>query len=181
MKIKLILCLFVMIFLKNNLVYSQNNTIKNIGDVSQIALPATALAMTFIKKDKKGLWKFTKSYGTTFIITRILKEAIKKERPGNAWSFDSFPSGHTSSAFSGASFLQRRYGWKYGIPAYALATFTGYSRVYSKNHDFIDVLTGAVIGIGSTYIFTTPYQQKHYQLTFNKNKESYLIGFTYRF
>ena len=162
--------------------YSQNHTIETAGDITQLALPATAVAMLIIKKDKKGVWKFAKSFGTTMVITRILKETIKKERPNHGGSFDSFPSGHTSAAFSGASFLQRRYGWKYGIPAYALAVFTGYSRVYAKKHDTIDVLAGAVIGIGSTYIFTTPYQQEHYQLTLNKNQDNnYLLGFKYTF
>jgi len=51
--------------------YSQDKTIEHIGDVTQIAVPVTALAMTLIKKDKKGVWQFAKSYGTTFVITRI--------------------------------------------------------------------------------------------------------------
>ena len=168
-------------FLFLNNCYSQNKTIEHIGDVTQIAVPVTALAMTLIKKDKKGVWQFAKSYGTTFVITRILKETIKKSRPDKHWSFDSFPSGHTSSAFSGASFIQRRYGWKIGAPAYALAAFTGYSRVHAKRHYTIDVLAGAAIGVGSTYIFTTPYQKEHYELTFSSNNDSYLIGFTYKF
>lgn len=161
--------------------YSQYKTIEHIGDVTQIAVPVTALAMTLIKKDKKGVWQFAKSYGTTFVITRILKKTISKTRPDNKWSFDSFPSGHTSSAFSGASFIQKRYGWKIGAPAYALAVFTGYSRVHAKKHYPIDALAGAAIGIGSTYIFTTPYQQEHYELTFSSQDDSYLIGFTYKF
>jgi len=132
--------------------YCQNHTIETVGDITQLALPATAVAMLIIKKDKKGVWQYAKACGTTILVTRILKEVVVKERPGEAWSFDSFPSGHTSIAFSGASFLQKRYGWKYGIPAYALATFTGYSRVYAKKHDIIDVLAGATIGIGSTYL-----------------------------
>lgn len=176
-----ILIIFICNFLFTNNSYCQDKTIEHIGDVTQLATPVTALAMALIKKDKKGVWQFAKSYGTTFVITRIFKKAIRKRRPGFRGSFDSFPSGHTSSAFSGASFIQRRYGWKIGAPAYALAAFTGYSRVHAKKHDTFDVLAGAAIGIGSTYIFTTPYQQEHYELNFSSQDDSYLIGFTYKF
>lgn len=58
-------------------------------------------------------------------------------------------------AFSGASFLQKRYGWEYGLPAYAAAGFVGWSRVNSDEHDTADVVAGATISILSTYFFTT--------------------------
>ena len=70
-------------FIGKTSLYSQNNTIESIGDVTQIALPVTALATSIIKKDKKGILKFAESYGTTFVITRILKEAIKKNDQEN--------------------------------------------------------------------------------------------------
>ena len=73
----------------------------------------------------------------------------------------SFPSMHTSVSFAGAAFIQRRYGWKWGIPAYAVSTYVGWSRVYGKKHDWWDVAAGAVIGAGSAYIFTRPFAKKH--------------------
>jgi len=179
-KINILLLLLSLLFVTNSQSQS-NKTIETVGDINQIAIPAAALVTTLILKDKKGMWDFAKSYGTTFVITRVLKKVIKKSRPDEPWSFSSFPSGHTSSAFSGASFIQRRYGWKYGAPAYVLAAFTGYSRVKVRRHYTIDVLAGAAIGIGSTYIFTTPYQKEHYQVTFSNKNDSYLVGFIYKF
>lgn len=159
----------------------QKSNIEVIGDVTQLLLPATAGVSTIILKDKKGTWQFVKSYATTAVITFGLKHTVKKKRP-ESHNTHSFPSGHTSSAFSGASFIQRRYGWKYGAPAYALAAFTGYSRVYAKKHYPVDVIAGVLVGIGSTYIFTTPYQQEHMELTFTSTPDnSYLIGFKYKF
>jgi hypothetical protein len=58
----------------------------------------------------------------------------------------------------GASFIQRRYGWFWGIPSYGLAGLTGYSRTQADAHDIHDVFWGAAIGTMSTYIFTTPYR-----------------------
>jgi membrane-associated phospholipid phosphatase len=46
---------------------------------------------------------------------------------------------------------------KYGIPAYALASYVGYTRVEAKAHHPHDVVAGAGIGIISSYIFTKPY------------------------
>ena len=89
-----------------------------------------------------------------------LKYLVKKERPDFSDNH-SFPSMHTSVSFAGAAFIQRRYGWKWGIPAYAVSTYVGWSRVYGKKHDWWDVAAGAVIGAGSAYIFTRPFAKKH--------------------
>jgi membrane-associated phospholipid phosphatase len=70
----------------------------------------------------------------------------------------SFPSGHSSISFSSAEFMRERYGWAYGLPAYAAASFAGYSRVESREHYTHDVVAGAAIGIVSSYIFTKPYK-----------------------
>ena len=54
--------------------------------------------------------------------------------------------------------MRKRYGWQYGIPAYAAALFVAYSRVEARQHHTHDVIAGAAIGIGSSYLFTRPYE-----------------------
>ncbi len=125
------------------------------GDILQLLIPATAYGTTFIKKDPEGRKQFYYSFFCTFTITQSLKYTINSQRPeGNGGH--SFPSGHTSSAFQGATFLQRRYGWRYGLPAYIGAAFVGYSRVEgeSDKHYPGDVLAGAALGVISGYWFT---------------------------
>jgi membrane-associated phospholipid phosphatase len=68
---------------------------------------------------------------------KVLKYSVPRERPEG-----SDTSGHTSAAFSGATFIHRRYGWKYGIPAYLAVAFVGWSRVESGKHYSDDVLRG---------------------------------------
>lgn len=148
-----------------------------------MAIPLAGLITTFAKKDWQGTKQFAWSYGTSLIITHSLKRIIKKERPEGRNLFDAFPSGHTTSAFSGASFIQRRYGWKYGKWAYLLAAIVGVSRMEGPDgwHDIWDVLAGAAVGIGSTYIFTKPYQKQNIDFGFSSNGKDYMIAFRYKF
>ncbi|MGB5371323.1 MAG: phosphatase PAP2 family protein, partial [Flavobacteriaceae bacterium] len=153
------------------------------GDILQFALPVSAGVISLIKKDYDGTKKLALSYGTTLAFTYTLKYTVHKQRPEGRYRFDSFPSGHTASAFSGASFIQRRYGWKYGWPAYFLACIVGVSRMEGPDgyHDIIDVVAGAAIGIGSTYIFTKPYSQKKITLGFSTRKDQSLLMISYKF
>ena len=157
--------------------------IQDTGDVIQFALPATALLATFLEDNKKGSWQFVKAFGTNLALTYALKYAINKPRPEGATDGLAFPSGHTSVAFQSASFIQRRYGWEYGIPAYALAGFVAYSRIEGLNerHDGWDVLGGIIVGIGSTYLFTTAYQKDHFELSFSSEHNAFQVGLTFKF
>lgn len=161
---------------------AQNNTITTSGDILQFAIPAAALGSTFIWNDDhtKPTWQFIKSYGTSVVLTMALKHIVLKPRPDGSDNY-SFPSGHTTSAFSGASFIQRRYGWKYGVPSYLLASFVGYSRIQAKKHDGWDVLAGATIGIGTSYLFTKPYSKTNVDVSLNRVDGGYLVGFNYTF
>jgi len=80
-----------------------------------------------------------------------LKYSIEAERPNGG--SESFPSGHTASAFMGAEFIRKEYGNGWGLPAYAVAGWVGYSRVESGNHYWRDVLGGALIGIAANHDF----------------------------
>jgi len=81
------------------------------------------------------------SEGLTFIV----KEATRRSRPeGSGFSF---PSGHTTISFASATVLKRHFGWKVGLPAYAVATYVAASRVEMKKHYLSDVTFGAVLGI----------------------------------
>lgn len=159
---------------------SQIGTTQKIGDVILFVLPVATVGTSFIIGDEQGAWQFSKGLLLTAAVTYGLKYSVNKQRPDFS-NNNSFPSGHTSTVFHSAGYVHRRYGFKYSIPSYALAGFTAASRIDSKKHDFLDVLAGAAIGLGSNLLFTTKYQQEHMELTFSSSDGDYLLGFTYKF
>lgn len=141
------------------LLLSKNENIEKYGDVIQILIPTVGYVTTLCLDDEEGKNQFYKSFFSTSATTHLLKITVKKDRPNNG-NNKSFPSGHTSASFQGATFIHKRYGLKYAILAYLGATFVGYSRVYSEKHYTSDVITGAIMGSGFPYYFTTPYKYK---------------------
>jgi membrane-associated phospholipid phosphatase len=81
----------------------------------------------------------------TQAITHGIKVATQRARPDGTAS--SFPSGHTSTSFAVATVVQRRYGWKVGVPAYAAASYIAASRVNDRRHFASDVIFGAGLGL----------------------------------
>ncbi len=134
--------------------------IRTSTDVVAVALPAAALAVTLIEHDWTGLKEGAFTAAATAGATMILKYSIKERRPDFS-NKHSFPSGHSAVTFAAATYIGRRYGWKWSIPAYALSTYTAWGRVYGKKHHWWDVAAGAAIGAASAMIFTHPYLRKH--------------------
>lgn len=86
-------------------------------------------------------------------ITQSLKYTIKYPRP-DADGNESFPSGHTTMAFTSATILHHEFGEKsvaISILGYSAATTTGAMRMLNKRHWLADVLFGAGVGIASTH------------------------------
>lgn len=143
-------------------VFQATSAQKGVGlstDIITVAMPVATLAGVLIDRDWEGLRQGLCVAGTTAAATIILKLAVCEERP-NFSNHHSFPSGHSSISFATAGFLQRRYGWKLGVPAYALATYVAWGRVFSRNHHWWDCVAGAAIGAGSAYLFTRPKKHK---------------------
>jgi membrane-associated phospholipid phosphatase len=130
-----------------------------------MGIPTGIAAAGLVKNDKELFRNAGVIFGSAAItsgITIILKYSVNRDRPfvtypditqkSDAGS-PSFPSGHTSSAFSTATSLSLAYPkWYIIVPSFAWAGTVGYSRMYLGVHYPSDVLAGAIIGAGSAWL-----------------------------
>jgi len=103
------------------------------------------------------------SLALTAAITYSLKSIVKRKRPyieypklitgKSTETTYSFPSGHTSMAFATATALTLSFPkWYVVVPAFSYAILVAYSRSYLGVHYPGDILAGAIIGTGSSFL-----------------------------
>lgn len=123
------------------------------------------------------------SYLSMGIMVNAVKYTVKELRPDGS-SRNSFPSGHTATAFMGAELLRAEF-WDtspwIGVAGYALATSIGYMRVWHNRHWMTDVLAGAGIGILSVRIayWTFPPLQRLFFGKHRKENDGYASASPY--
>ena len=134
------------------------------GPISILA-PASVYAVGILTKDTITKRKGVMIGGSLFISTVIMtsmKYGIRKDRPfvtypeiqklASAGS-PSFPSGHSSMAFSTATSLSIAFPkWYIIAPSFVWAGTVGYSRMHLGVHYPSDVFVGALIGVGSAWL-----------------------------
>lgn len=128
-----------------------------IDDFAQYAPAVAVYALNaFGDKGKNNLKDRSIILASSYLMMSATVLALKSTthvvRPDGS-SDNSFPSGHTATAFCGAEFLYQEYKDKsiwYGISGYLVATATGVFRVVNNRHWVTDVVAGAGIGILST-------------------------------
>ncbi|WP_028862711.1 phosphatase PAP2 family protein [Psychromonas aquimarina] len=164
-------------FSANNIEYSVNDSIVEAGDMVQILVPVTGLFAAWMHDDMEGAKQLTYSTFSTQLIIHGTKNTVGRKRP-NGSSWNSFPSGHTGAAFSGAAFLQSRYGSEWGIPAYAAASFVGASRIYGNYHFAGDVTAAAGIAFLMNQYFVSPYRMEGVYFNAQPTNDGFALGVT---
>jgi len=129
----------------------------NNGDGTAVGLGVLATGLGIADwihgDDGHSMEVLVESFLLTDGITELLKAGVGRQRPAKD-SNSSFPSGHSSFAFTMATFLQRRIadscdGWvaNLGYLAYAPAAYVAIDRVEANRHWPSDVAFGAFLGI----------------------------------
>lgn len=126
----------------------------SVDDFTQFAPLAATYGLKLCGVKSQHDWvDMTIIAGTAYMLTSVsvygIKSLTKVERPDGSYR-NSFPSGHTASAFAGAELLRREY-WSsspwIGVAGYVVAAGTGFLRMYNNRHWLTDVLAGAGVGI----------------------------------
>lgn len=91
------------------------------------------------------------TYLSVVAFTQGVKYTVREPRPDTGRR-NSFPSGHTTTAFAGAELVRTEYGWGVGMAAYAMAATVGVMRMYNGRHWLNDVVAGMGFGILSARV-----------------------------
>jgi len=155
-----LLTAFIALFSRQN-VYSDDgqqagDVFNNFSDVLIYILPSVAFGMTLGARDGEGALQLAESAAASMGVTVVLKYTVDSTRPNG--DPQSFPSGHTAITVTSAEFMRKRYGWRYGLPAYLVSAYVGYDRIRTDQHYVRDVVAGAAISFTCTTLITKPYK-----------------------
>lgn len=148
---------------------SLDGTYKAIGNSTLpivVGIPAIMFGIGYLQHDSATKHKALYIGGTVIIaevVSEVGKRILRRNRPfvtypdiqdveGSTTGY-SFPSAHTSAAFGLATSISIAYPkWYVIVPTFGWATAVGYSRLHLGAHYPTDVIAGAVIGAGSTFL-----------------------------
>jgi len=126
-------------------------------DIVTGLVPIGGLVLTYSNDDPAGRRQYFWSMATSMAVVNGSRLAFKDHewatRPnGHPYGF---PSGHMAFLGAGAAFLQDRYGWKWGVPAWAATGYTAWVRVDDDHHRWRDIVAALVVVEASSLYFTT--------------------------
>lgn len=168
----------------------------NLDDFTQFApIVSIYILNTFNIKGEHHWVNSSIIYATSMAMVTGIVTAIKyttlRKRPDGSTN-NSFPSGHTATAFASAELLRKEYKdispW-IGLAGYVVATSVGVMRILNNRHYMSDVIAGAGIGILSTnlsyYIYNNLIRPKGWDFsvspTYNVEDKSIRLNYTMYF
>lgn len=140
---------------RQNLIPSYKNRFDDV--LQHFPIMAVGAMKLFGYEGRSNWGRFLVSGGMSYAFMGIFANGIKytaKEMRPDGSTANSFPSGHTATAFVAAHIMHKEYGetrspW-WSVFGYGCATATGIMRTLNNRHWISDILVGAGIGIIST-------------------------------
>lgn len=164
-----------------------------VGKYHTIAVGTTAVVSLLIKnkrlQETSIIW--LGSLAVNSVVTEQLKITFQRHRPNTGDPHDtfdwrggshlnkSFPSAHTSNAFTTATVFATLYKDEKWVPivAYGIATLTGFSRIYNNAHWTSDVLAGAAVGFLSAKVVSGLYRRFSQKIVFLPSRSAHTTYF----
>lgn len=101
-------------------------------------------------KDRNSYSRASHMFKATFyagLTATVIKYTAREPRPNASSEKNSFPSGHTTTAFAFATVVATQHEWYWGFLALGGALLTGYSRMNDGRHFLHDVAAGMTLGV----------------------------------
>jgi hypothetical protein len=135
-------------------------TAGNVATGLAISLPVLATGLIISKGDRAGAGEWLTatimSVGTVYALNTVIHE----ERP-DLRSDHSFPAITTALAASSSTYLWARYGWRYGLPAFAVSSLVSLSLTQAKKAHWYDTLTSSFIATGYGAVITRRFKSRY--------------------
>ncbi len=140
-----------------------DSTTLRVGDIVTGLSPFASFGVAYFKDDTEGEKEWARTVGFNEIVNTAVRVAFNSTSWGRRpdGSQYGFPSGHAGFVFAQAAFLQERYGWKYGVPAFLVASGVSYIRVREDKHHWRDVVAGGGLAYGVSFLTVTPLGALH--------------------
>ncbi len=140
--------------LRNNINPNFSYSYDDYIQYAPLALTLVLKACNYESRDNWGRMLTSQAFSAllTTGVVNGLKYSVQRGRPDGSRN-NSFPSGHTATAFMAAQMLHKEYGWRspwWSFGGYAVATAVALSRNMNNRHWVTDTWAGALIGIGAT-------------------------------
>lgn len=196
-------CLIIKLLYSREAIYFAVNAIHNTSadliapyvTAAGAGLTVVILSVIIALFNYRKAFLLVTSYGVTAILAQLIKHLINAPRPKlyftdqldkiyfvkgvEIYSYNSFPSGHTVTAFSAAvtlTYLAKNKSW--GLLFLLAAICIGYSRMYLSEHFFEDVTAGSILGVVVTVIWIWYIDNKNFihQPDWNKGLLSKILA-----
>lgn len=132
---------------------------------------------------KNNLLDATRQYLISSFLMMVVVQsgkAITRLRRPDGFGTNTFPGGHTATAFVAAEFLHQEFKDKspwISIAGYSMATIVGYMRIYNNRHWLKDDIAGAGIGMGITRLVYWIYPKVKYRIFKDKSSSTILLPY----
>lgn len=147
---------------------------QKLGDILRFA-PLIPLAISIGIEDYEGAMQLALGTVASQVSVEVIKFGFHTAHTRGASvafakrpccdEYRGMPSGHSAGAFSAASFVYYRYGFRQSLPLIGIGVVTAASRIHAKKHSFAQVLIGGAISWGFAWLFTSPYKPKNVIIT----------------
>jgi membrane-associated phospholipid phosphatase len=114
----------------------------------------------------------------TQLSVQTAKYSMRRPRPDGSDRL-SLPSGHAAGTFATATVLQRHFGWKVGLPAYAAGGYVATSRMAANKHHVSDVIMGAAFGIAAAHTVTVGRGATRFSMNVSPTRGGGLVTFSH--
>ena len=161
MSIRRLLAMLFLVMAMAHAAYGQDKEYHGdgIGDALRFVPLASAFVLKAAGVDGESSWErlvinSAASVAISSGVTWGLKKCVDRRRPDGTDN-NSFPSGHTTIAFAGATVLCKEYWHSHKwicVAGYGVAALTAADRIRRNRHHWDDVAAGAAIGIGGTML-----------------------------